>query len=179
MHEPERAVSAIGAPSFAKAGGRGRLPVRSDGERVGVSPTIGCGRTRSTAAVGCPARRRSGSSADHTASESEPLVEAETHQRRQEGVSTMQMQRILAAGCFLALMLGAPALANAERSCISTVAGDTCLAQCIGNLQLDCGSDPACHQAVAAAIQMLASTPAGTDMCDAAVANARAVCECP
>src|SRR4029453_19043053 len=54
MHEPERAVSAIGAPSFAKAGGRGRLPVRSDGERVGVSPTIGCGGTESTGAGGVP-----------------------------------------------------------------------------------------------------------------------------
>src|SRR4030095_5607063 len=94
------------------------------------------------------------------------------------GVSTMQMQRILAAGCFLVLMLGAPALANAERSCISTVAGDTCLAQCIGNLQLDCGSHPACHQAVAAAIQMLASAPVGTDMCEAAVDTPRCVGEC-
>ena len=90
----------------------------------------------------------------------------------------MYVQRTLAAACLLALTLFVPALASA-RSCITTVAGDTCLAQCIGDLQLDCGPDPACHQAVAAAIQILASTSAGTPMCDAAVENARTVCGCP
>ena len=90
----------------------------------------------------------------------------------------MHVQRTLVAACLLALMLFAPTLASA-RSCITTVAGDTCLAQCIGDLQQVCGSDPACHQAVAAAIQILASTSAGTDMCDAAVENAKAVCGCP
>jgi hypothetical protein len=75
-------------------------------------------------------------------------------------------------------MLLAPTLASA-RSCITNVAGDTCLAQCIGELQQACESDPACHQEVAAALQILASTPAGTPICDAAVANAMAVCGCP
>ena len=87
----------------------------------------------------------------------------------------MHLQRTLVAACLLALMLFAPTLASA-RSCITTVAGDTCLAQCIGDLQQVCGS---CHQAVAAAIQILASTSAGTDICDAAVENAKAVCGCP
>lgn len=90
----------------------------------------------------------------------------------------MHVQRMLVAACLLALMLLAPTLASA-RSCITTVAGDTCLAQCIGDLQQVCGSDAACHQAVAAALQILASTPAGTPVCDAAVANARDVCGCP
>jgi hypothetical protein len=78
--------------------------------------------------------------------------------------------------CNAALMH--PRVANAA-SCITVVAGDTCLAQCIGALQLGCGDDPACHQSVAAALQVLASTRAGTPECDAAVANARDVCECP
>ncbi len=78
------------------------------------------------------------------------------------------------------LLLAHAAAADA-RSCITTVAGDTCLAQCIGTLTTDmCGPDNAsCHQTVAAALQMLASTPAGTPVCAAAVANARAVCGCP
>jgi hypothetical protein len=89
----------------------------------------------------------------------------------------MHARRTLAAACLLGLMLLAPTLASA-RSCITTVAGDTCLAQCIGDLQQACGSDPACHQAVAAAIQILASTSAGTAICDAAVENAMTVCGC-
>lgn len=78
----------------------------------------------------------------------------------------------------LAAQFARPTVASA-RSCTSTVAGDTCLAQCIGDLQQNCGGDPACHQAVAAALQLLASTDAGTPLCAAAVANARAVCGCP
>jgi hypothetical protein len=90
----------------------------------------------------------------------------------------MNLQRTLVAASLLALMLFAPALASA-RSCITIVAGDTCLAQCIGDLQQACGSDPVCHQQVAAALQNLASSSAGTAICDAAVADARAVCGCP
>ena len=73
-----------------------------------------------------------------------------------------------------------PVTASA-RTCITTVAGDTCLATCVGNLTTEvCGPDnAACHQAVAAALQILASTPAGTPLCDAAVANAKAMCGCP
>jgi hypothetical protein len=67
-------------------------------------------------------------------------------------------------------MLLAPTLASA-RSCITTVAGDTCLAQCIGELQQACESDPVCHQEVAATIRPL-TVPS-------TVANAMAVCGCP
>ena len=56
----------------------------------------------------------------------------------------MNLQRTLVAACLLALMLFAPTLASA-RSCITIVAGDTCLAQCIGDLQQACGSDPVCY----------------------------------
>jgi len=90
----------------------------------------------------------------------------------------MRVQRRIAAAGMLTVMLLAPTLASAA-SCITTVAGDTCLARCIGNLQQNCGSDSACHQNVAAALQVLASTPAGTPMCAAAVENARATCGCP
>jgi hypothetical protein len=98
----------------------------------------------------------------------------------------MHAQRRIVTAGLLALVLFVPNLARAA-SCITTVAGDTCLAQCIGNLvpnaQQMCGSDPACHQAVSAAIaaafQALTSAPAGTPLCAAAVANAKATCGCP
>ena len=81
---------------------------------------------------------------------------------------------------FSGLLLLHAATADA-RSCITTVAGDTCLSTCIGTLTTDlCGPDNAgCHQMVAAALQILASTPASTDLCAAAVANAKATCGCP
>ena len=98
----------------------------------------------------------------------------------------MHAQRRMVTVGLLALMLFVPNLASAV-SCITTVAGNTCLSQCIGNLvpnaQQACGSDPACHQAftalLTAALQALASSPAGTPMCAGAVALAKAVCGCP
>ena len=73
----------------------------------------------------------------------------------------------------------ATAAPNASASCITTVAGDTCLAHCIGNLQRDCEPSPACHQEIAAALQALASTPAGTPLCSELVAAAKDTCQCP
>jgi hypothetical protein len=100
----------------------------------------------------------------------------------------MSVRRTIVTAGLLAIMLcGAllisPDVATAARSdsasCISTVAGDTCLAHCIGNLQRDCEPSPACHQEVAAAIQALASTPAGSPMCAELVAAAKDTCGCP
>src|SRR5262245_41705470 len=79
----------------------------------------------------------------------------------------MHVERVIVSALFAAMLL-APTVASAARSCITNVAGDTCLAHCIGDLQQGCGNDPACHQEVAAALQMLASTPAGTPLCAAA-----------
>jgi hypothetical protein len=96
----------------------------------------------------------------------------------------MRAQRTIVTAGLLALMLLPaqllrPTVASAH-TCITTVAGDTCLAACIGTLQLGCGSDPACHQAIAADLKLLASTPAEeTDVCAALVAAARQTCGCP
>jgi hypothetical protein len=90
----------------------------------------------------------------------------------------MHARRTIVAACLLALIQFAPTVASAARSCITTVAGDTCLATCIGNLQEVCGSDAACHQEIAAALQILASTKADTLICEGAVENAKAVCGC-
>jgi hypothetical protein len=80
----------------------------------------------------------------------------------------------------MALCVGlAPAPASAARSCITNLAGDVCLAQCIGTLQQECGSDVECHQGVAAALQALASASDESEACAAALAVAVAACDCP
>jgi hypothetical protein len=89
----------------------------------------------------------------------------------------MHARRMIVAAFLLALVQFGATSASA-RSCITTVAGDTCLATCIGDLEEVCGSDPVCHQDIAAALEVLASTPAGTPLCEAAVENALAVCDC-
>jgi len=95
---------------------------------------------------------------------------------------TRAHRTIVTAGLALVVCIAPllrPSLANASaKACITTLAGDTCLAQCIGDLQRTCGSDPACHQSIAAAIQFLATTRANTDDCADAVANVRQVCGC-
>jgi hypothetical protein len=80
---------------------------------------------------------------------------------------------LLSAGPLLATTAEA-----ATRSCIVNLAGNVCLAQCIGDLQQGCGSDPACHQGVAAALQALASVPDETEACAAAISAALAACDC-
>jgi hypothetical protein len=96
----------------------------------------------------------------------------------------MRSHQTIARAGLLTIILSGLLLLHAAtasaRSCITTVAGDTCLTKCIGTLTTDvCGHDnAACHQMVAAALNILASTPAGTEMCAAAVANAKATCGC-
>jgi hypothetical protein len=91
-------------------------------------------------------------------------------------VTTGLLTLMLCAGLLLRPSLAQTAATGP--SCITTIAGNTCLAQCIGSLQQSCGADAGCHQTVAAAVSMLAETPAGTAMCAAEVANAKAVCGC-
>jgi hypothetical protein len=91
----------------------------------------------------------------------------------------MRAQRTIVTAGLLALMLLGPTVASAH-TCITTVAGDTCLAACIGTLQLACGSDPACHQSIAADLRLLASTPAEeTEACSTLVAAMKQTCGCP
>jgi hypothetical protein len=91
----------------------------------------------------------------------------------------MRAPRTIAAAGLLALLLCASAQpAQAARSCITTIAGDTCLAQCIGQIELICGSDPECHQVLAQDLQFLATARAGTLDCAFAVAAAQAACGC-
>jgi hypothetical protein len=90
-------------------------------------------------------------------------------------------REIVRAGLFTlalcaALLLRASLASGA--SCITTVAGDVCLAQCIGSQQQACGSDPVCHQGIAAVLQMLARARADTAGCADLVANVRQVCGC-
>jgi hypothetical protein len=83
----------------------------------------------------------------------------------------------LLAFTFCAGQLLAPSGASAK-ACITELVGNVCLAQCIGNLQQDCGSDLACHQAVAAGLQALGNTPAGSEDCEDAISAALMACDC-
>ena len=90
-------------------------------------------------------------------------------------------REIVRAGLFTVALCAALLLRGSlasGASCITTVAGDVCLAQCIGSQQQACGSDPVCHQGIAAALRMLAGASADTAECADLVANVRQVCGC-
>src|SRR3989442_13641668 len=63
-------------------------------------------------------------------------------------------------------------------SCISTLAGDVCVAQCIGTQQQACGSDRACHRDVAAFLRRVARAEADSADCTDLLATIQQVCEC-
>jgi hypothetical protein len=91
-------------------------------------------------------------------------------------------RKIVTASVLTAALSAVPLLlptSASGQSCITTVAGDVCLAQCIGAQQLACGSDPACHQSIAAVLKMLANARAGSADCSTVVAMVRQACDCP
>jgi hypothetical protein len=81
-------------------------------------------------------------------------------------------------------LLPAGGHATPRPSCATVIArsGNTCVATCFGDAHLFCESDPACLQLVAQIARDLASSAAGTDACDEAVAEVEAfaatVCLC-
>ena len=94
----------------------------------------------------------------------------------------MRLRRPMATGGPLLLacctiMLLQPTVATGA-SCITTVAGDVCLAKCIGAQEQACGSDVACHKGISAVLQMLGRTHADTEDCANLVGNIRQVCGC-
>jgi hypothetical protein len=91
------------------------------------------------------------------------------------------MYRLLIAG-LLTVMLGSalllrPTPASSTESCIASVAAaSACSFQCIGDIQLLCGpANPACLQANAQFLRLLASTPADDPLCSMLLAQALAV----
>ena len=93
----------------------------------------------------------------------------------------MRARRLMITAGFFVAALSAPfvrAHAAGGAPCISTAAGEVCLAQCIGTQQQACGSDAACHRAVSGVIQSLARAKAGTAECDDLVAMVEGACGC-
>ena len=87
------------------------------------------------------------------------------------------MGGLLLAVCTFPLLRPTAAGARGP-TCITTVAGDTCLATCIGTQQRACGSDSACHRGIAAVLQSIARTPADSSDCADLVAMIEQVCGC-
>lgn len=97
------------------------------------------------------------------------------------------MYRLLTAGLLIIALGGAlllrPIPASSTESCIASVAAiSACSFQCIGDIQLACGGNPACLKANAQFLRALASTPADSPDCavllSEALAVTNAVCGC-
>jgi hypothetical protein len=90
--------------------------------------------------------------------------------------TTLVMAGLLAFVLYAGALLR-PGTASAA-SCVTTVAGDVCIAQCIGEQQRLCGHDHTCHKDIADVIQSVAKARAGTTQCADLVAMVRQVCGC-
>ncbi len=92
--------------------------------------------------------------------------------------SALVLVAVIVAGS--SLLLVRPA--DAGRNCLSTLGGDTCITNCVANIQQTCAATPdpsVCAQTVSTQVIILAQLRSTDPLCAPTVAAVRAFCGCP